>query len=111
MGDNHRLTIKQVSQITGIPPYTLRFWEKQFSDFLKPFRTNGGQRRYSGEDISIIERIKAYKKEGKPLAEIQRNLFRNKSNSSDLNRIDLLANKIAKIVKAEVYNFFKMEKR
>ena len=32
----HYLTIQQVSRITGIPPYTLRFWEKEFEGIPRP---------------------------------------------------------------------------
>jgi hypothetical protein len=36
----HNLTIKQASEITGIPSHTLRFWEKEFEGILIPSRTN-----------------------------------------------------------------------
>ncbi len=51
------LTIKQVSHLTGIPTHTLRFWEKEFDGILVPLRTQGGQRRYNSESISLIESI------------------------------------------------------
>jgi DNA-binding transcriptional MerR regulator len=75
----HNLTIKQASEITGIPPYTLRFWEKEFEGILIPSRTNGGQRRYNEEHISIIEDIKRLKKQGIYLSRIKEKLS-NKEN-------------------------------
>jgi len=51
-------SIHEVSQITGVNAYTIRFWEKDFSEFIKPARTRGGQRRYCRKDIDIIKRIK-----------------------------------------------------
>lgn len=50
-------TIKEVSKITGLPPSTLRYWEKVFPE-LKPLRTSKGRRRYRKKDIEIVEKIK-----------------------------------------------------
>jgi len=100
------LTIKQTSKITGIPCYTLRFWEKEFEGILAPSRTSGGQRRYNKDNISVIEHIKLLKKQGIHLARIKEKLD-NKENTSDVDGVDLLAQKLGEIVKHEVYNFFK----
>ncbi|RJR15171.1 MAG: MerR family transcriptional regulator [Nitrospiraceae bacterium] len=51
-------SIHEVSQITGVNAYTIRFWEKDFNEFIKPVRTPGGQRRYCRKDIEFIKRIK-----------------------------------------------------
>ncbi len=50
-------SIGQVHAITGIPKPTIRFWEKEFTEYLKPQRTSGNQRRYDEEMISRIEKI------------------------------------------------------
>lgn len=50
-------SIAQVNAITGVAKPTIRFWEKEFKEFLNPLRTQGNQRRYSRSDIEIIERI------------------------------------------------------
>jgi DNA-binding transcriptional MerR regulator len=50
-------SIGQVHAITGIPKPTIRFWEKEFEDHLRPMRTPGNQRRYDEESIKTIERI------------------------------------------------------
>ncbi|MCB2212755.1 MerR family transcriptional regulator [bacterium] len=50
-------SIGQVHAITGIPKPTLRFWEKEFSGYLSPQRTEGNQRRYDEQAIQRIERI------------------------------------------------------
>jgi len=57
------LQIKDASRMTGIPDHTIRFLEKEFKDFLQPSRTNGGQRRYSDEDIAMLRRIRALLKD------------------------------------------------
>ncbi len=53
--------IKEVSKITGVPAHTIRFWERDFNEYLIPVRTRGGQRRYSSQDIEIIEKIKHFR--------------------------------------------------
>lgn len=105
------LTIQQVSQITGIPPHTLRFWEKEFEGILAPSRTKGGQRRYNGEDISIIEQIKELREDGIGLSWI-RGKLKNKDGDThfDTAKIDGLAKRVGEIVRAEVYNFFQGDK-
>lgn len=54
-------SIREASEITAVPTHTIRFWEKDFSTYLKPSRTDGGQRRYSLEDIEIIKKIKHFR--------------------------------------------------
>ncbi|RKY85531.1 MerR family transcriptional regulator, partial [candidate division KSB1 bacterium] len=51
------LSIGEVSKLTGISPYTLRYWEKEFNGILEPKRTKGGQRRYSKSCLRIIDEI------------------------------------------------------
>ena len=55
-------TIAEVSKITGLKPYILRYWESEFVQ-LKPEREKG-IRRYRSGDIQLIMRIKnlLYKK-------------------------------------------------
>jgi len=50
-------SISQVNALTGVPKSTLRFWEKEFKDFLEPERTQGNQRRYDEESVDLIRRI------------------------------------------------------
>ena len=50
--------IQEVSEKLQVPKSTIRYWEKEFSDFIKPERTNGGQRRYSEQDIDNLHKIK-----------------------------------------------------
>lgn len=53
-----KLKIKQVSEELKVPVSTIRFWQKEFAGFVKPERTNGGQRRYSKQDITKFSQIK-----------------------------------------------------
>jgi len=101
------LSIKQVSGITGTPSHTLRYWEKEFEGILEPDRTRGGQRRYSQEAISVIERIKYLKKQGFSLSIIRNKLTQGEeTQDQNISSIDLLAEKVSEIVKDEIYNFF-----
>lgn len=50
--------ISAASSITGVEIHTLRYWETEFSDYLQPVRTPGGQRRYRPEDIQTVFTIK-----------------------------------------------------
>lgn len=57
--DNGKLyyVISEVSQMTGLEPYVLRYWEKEFS-MLKPKKNRGGTRLYTTKDIELVNRIK-----------------------------------------------------
>ncbi len=103
------LTIQQLSLRLNIPKPTLRFWEKEFDGILAPLRTQGGQRRYALEHIAIIEEINNLKSKGKSLAEIKRKLgnsSKGQDDNSNSNGMDLLAERVAEVVKTEVYKFF-----
>jgi DNA-binding transcriptional MerR regulator len=49
--------IGEVSQLTKLPAYVLRFWESEFS-FLKPKKSRGNQRLYIQRDIETVLEIK-----------------------------------------------------
>jgi hypothetical protein len=51
------LTLKAVSQRTGIPAATLRTWERRYG-FLRPLRSPGGYRLYGEEEIARIQQVK-----------------------------------------------------
>ena len=50
-------SISEVAEATGIKPYVLRFWEKEFS-LLKPKKNRAGNRSYQQKDIDLINQIK-----------------------------------------------------
>jgi DNA-binding transcriptional MerR regulator len=55
--------IGEVSTITGIEPYVLRYWETEFAN-INPARSRSGQRLYRRKDIEAILEIQhlLYKK-------------------------------------------------
>src|SRR4030042_4927386 len=50
-------SISEVSEITGLEPYVLRFWEAEFP-VLKPRKNKKGHRTYRKKDIEQIFQIK-----------------------------------------------------
>jgi DNA-binding transcriptional MerR regulator len=107
-------SISDVSTRFEIPKPTLRFWEKEFKEILVPLRTQGGQRRYNTEHLAVIKKIKRLQERGMSLSEIRGNLMRDsKKKQSDFNQsnIDFLADRIAKVVRDEVYRLLEREGR
>ena len=50
-------SISEVSKITGLKQYVLRYWESEFSQ-LKPPKNRAGNRTYRQKDIDLIQQIK-----------------------------------------------------
>ncbi len=63
LGEKEFYSIGEVSKITGLPAYTLRYWEKEFGA-LRPLRRESRHRKYTAKDIERIRRIQEllYKK-------------------------------------------------
>ena len=110
-------SIQQVSTNLNIPKPTLRFWEKEFDGLLQPLRTDGGQRRYTCEHIAIVEKINAFKKAGFSLVEIKRALRQGQTPGIEnwmpederMEQIDLLAERVAQVVKLEILRFIQRD--
>ena len=49
--------ISEVSKLTGLEPYVLRYWESEFK-LIKPIRTKSKHRLYKRKDLNIIFEIK-----------------------------------------------------
>ena len=50
-------SIGEVSELTGLKPYVLRYWETEFSQ-LKPPKNRAGNRTYRQKDIDLLLDIK-----------------------------------------------------
>jgi DNA-binding transcriptional MerR regulator len=109
------LTIQEVSRRSGVSPPTLRFWEKALEGIVAPGRTKGGQRRYTTDDLLIIEEIKSLKSRGFSLTDIK-DEFNNNLNGNENNhnqfKAQVVADKIARIVRSVIFQYLegKMEK-
>lgn len=55
--------ISTASFLVEVETHTIRYWEREFAEFLNPVRTEGGQRRYRREDIEVLKEIKRLLKE------------------------------------------------
>ena len=112
-----KLTIQEVSQRLKIPKHTLRFWEKELEGLIRPLRTRGGQRRYTTEHIIILEEIMSLKQKGLSLTAIKRELngikkrFDRFPPHSKPQRIELLADQLAEVVRTTVQEFFEEERQ
>lgn len=93
--------------MAGVSTHTLRFWEKILSGIIVPLRTKGGQRRYTKQHLSIISEIKQMKKNGLSLNDIKVKMDDTNKNGEGerVDKIDLLANQIAEVVKSSIYDF------
>ncbi len=109
---NETYSIQEVSARANISKHTLRFWEKELKGIIVPLRTDGRQRRYTSYNLFIIDEIKRLKKRGLSLLEIRQILDNSKDRSpqnNNLERIDILANHIAEVVKSTLYNILEEE--
>ena len=53
-----KLTINQVSDILQVEASTIRFWEKEFEEYLKVDCTKGRRKRYTEENLELFSSIK-----------------------------------------------------
>jgi DNA-binding transcriptional MerR regulator len=53
-----KLTINQVSDILQVEASTIRYWEKEFGDFLKVNCSKGTRKRYTQENLEMFSSIK-----------------------------------------------------
>lgn len=68
--------IGEVSDLVGVKPHVLRYWESEF-DVLKPRKTRSGHRLYRRSDVEILQRIRRYlHEEGYTIAGARRKLVR-----------------------------------
>jgi len=54
--------IGEVSELLGVEPYVLRYWETEFS-VLQPKKSGTGHRLYRRKDVELLLRIKHLLKE------------------------------------------------
>ncbi len=62
--------ISVAAELAGVHPQTLRIYERK--GLLEPARTGGGSRRYSDEDIHLLQRIQDLTESGLNLAGVKR---------------------------------------
>ncbi|ANB03045.1 MULTISPECIES: MerR family transcriptional regulator [Ectothiorhodospira] len=51
-------TIGEVSELCGVKPHVLRYWEQEFPS-LKPVKRRGNRRYYQRQDVILIRQIRS----------------------------------------------------
>ena len=51
-------TIGEVSELCGVKPHVLRYWEQEFEQ-LKPVKRRGNRRYYQRSDVMMIRQIRS----------------------------------------------------
>jgi len=51
-------TIGEVSELCGVKPHVLRYWEQEFAD-LSPVKRRGNRRYYQRHDVLMIRQIRS----------------------------------------------------
>jgi hypothetical protein len=62
------LTLKAVSQRTGIPAATLRTWQRRYG-FMQPTRSPSGYRLYGEDEVTLIQQVKYLRDQGVRIGE------------------------------------------
>lgn len=50
-------TISEVSELTGVKPHVLRYWEQEFSQ-LRQVKRRGNRRYYQHHEVLLVRRIR-----------------------------------------------------
>jgi DNA-binding transcriptional MerR regulator len=50
-------TIGEVSELCGVKPHVLRYWEQEFTQ-LKPIKRRGNRRYYQHHEVLLVRRIR-----------------------------------------------------
>jgi DNA-binding transcriptional MerR regulator len=62
--------IRDVAELTGVNPVTLRAWQRRYG-LIKPARTDSGHRLYSDDDIDRIRRILHWLDQGVSIGKVR----------------------------------------
>jgi len=59
MNENTKLyyAISEVAEILQVNTSLIRFWEKEFTSFIKPKKNRNGKRMFTSSDIEILKQI------------------------------------------------------
>ncbi|HEX6222104.1 MAG TPA: helix-turn-helix transcriptional regulator [Acidimicrobiia bacterium] len=100
MTDSQRavFVISVAAELAGMHPQTLRIYERK--GLIDPFRTPGGTRRYSQEDIERLQLIQEMTAEGMNLEGVRRVLALQEENRRLKKKLDRLRDKIEEMEEA-----------
>lgn len=84
--------ISVAAELAGMHPQTLRIYERK--GLIDPYRTPGGTRRYSQEDIARLQLIQELTSEGLNLEGVRRILALQEENKALKRKLDRLRDKL-----------------
>jgi MerR family transcriptional regulator/heat shock protein HspR len=84
--------ISVAAELAGMHPQTLRIYERK--GLLEPYRTPGGTRRYSQEDIERLQLIQELTSQGLNLEGVRRVIALQEENRLLKRKVDKLRDKI-----------------
>ena len=58
-------TIGEVSELCGVKPHVLRYWEQEFTQ-LKPMKRRGNRRYYQHHEVLLVRRIREASRSAAP---------------------------------------------
>jgi MerR family transcriptional regulator, heat shock protein HspR len=90
--------ISVAAELSGMHPQTLRIYERK--GLIDPFRTPGGTRRYSQEDIERLQLIQEMTAEGMNLEGVRRVLVLQEENRRLKKKLDRLRDKVEEMEEA-----------
>jgi DNA-binding transcriptional MerR regulator len=82
-------SISEVSRITDLEQYVLRYWETEFEE-LKPQKNRAGNRIYTSRDIKLILHIKKLLREERYTIEGAKQILKSYDPNSDGEQLDML---------------------
>jgi DNA-binding transcriptional MerR regulator len=82
-------SISEVSKITDLEQYVLRYWETEFEE-LKPQKNRAGNRIYTNRDIKLIMYIKKLLREERYTIEGAKHILKNYNPDSDGEQLKIL---------------------
>jgi len=62
--------IREIAELTGVNPVTLRAWQRRYG-LIKPARTDSGHRLYSDDDLERIKRILGWLEQGVSIGKVR----------------------------------------
>ena len=94
-------SISEVSEITKLKAYVLRYWETEFSQ-LKPPKNRAGNRTYRQKDIEVILKIKDLLYSKKYTIDGARNFLKGKESIDNQERNSPAHNEKEKLILSKI---------
>tara|TARA_B100000945_G_scaffold190475_1_gene153015 strand:+ start:1092 stop:1451 length:360 start_codon:yes stop_codon:yes gene_type:complete len=91
-------SIGEVSELTGLKAYVLRYWETEFSQ-IKPSKNRAGNRTYRQKDIDLIMHVKNLLYNEKYTIDGARSVLKGRTNKSNFSGEETINEKQQIIVK------------